>query len=82
MPSHHNHLEGISHTVEVTATTLYEAIALGLVALRGEFLCFHQGLGINCGVVVDVNPEGRARFRGINRCALAKPGEPACQHQR
>ena len=29
-------LEGIAHTVEVTATTLYEAIALGLVALRGN----------------------------------------------
>jgi len=27
-------LEGVSHTVEVTATTLYEAIALGFVALR------------------------------------------------
>jgi hypothetical protein len=27
-------LEDVSHTVEVTATTLYEAIALGLVALR------------------------------------------------
>ena len=27
-------LEGVSHTVEVTATRLYEAIALGLAALR------------------------------------------------
>jgi hypothetical protein len=27
-------LDGVSHTVEVTATTLYEAVALGLVALR------------------------------------------------
>jgi hypothetical protein len=29
-------LEGISHSVEVTASTLYEAVALGLVALRGQ----------------------------------------------
>jgi hypothetical protein len=29
-------LEGISHSVEVTASTLYEAVALGLVALRGH----------------------------------------------
>jgi len=29
-------LEGVAHTVEVTATSLYEAIALGLVALRGN----------------------------------------------
>jgi hypothetical protein len=28
--------EGVSHTVEVTATTLYEAVALGLAALRGN----------------------------------------------
>ena len=27
-------LEGVSHTVEVTATTLYQAIELGLAALR------------------------------------------------
>jgi hypothetical protein len=29
-------LEGVSHTVEVTASTLYEAVALGLMALRGQ----------------------------------------------
>jgi hypothetical protein len=29
-------LEGVSHAVEVTASSLFEAIALGLVALRGN----------------------------------------------
>ena len=29
-------MEGISHTVEVTAATLYEAVALGLAAMRGH----------------------------------------------
>jgi hypothetical protein len=29
-------LEGVTDSVEVTATSLYEAIALGLVALRGN----------------------------------------------
>jgi hypothetical protein len=29
-------LDRVSHTVEVTATTLYEAVALGLAALRGN----------------------------------------------
>jgi hypothetical protein len=29
-------LEGITHTVQVTATTLYEAVALGLAAVRGH----------------------------------------------
>jgi hypothetical protein len=28
--------DGVSHTVEVTAATLYEAVAQGLVALRGR----------------------------------------------
>lgn len=32
-------LEGITHSVEVTATTLYEAVALGVAALRtGEWV--------------------------------------------
>jgi hypothetical protein len=43
-------LEGISHTVEVTASTLYEAVALGIVALRG-----HEWVA---GI-----PEGLARVR-------------------
>jgi hypothetical protein len=29
-------LQGVAHTVEVTATTLYEAIALGLKQIRGH----------------------------------------------
>jgi len=29
-------MEGIAHTVEVTAGTLYEAVALGLAAIHGN----------------------------------------------
>ena len=29
-------MEGVRHSVEVTASTLYEAVALGLAAIRGE----------------------------------------------
>jgi len=29
-------MEGVAHTVEVTAASLFEAVALGLVALRGN----------------------------------------------
>jgi hypothetical protein len=29
-------MEGVSHTVEVTAATLYEAVAQGLAAIRGN----------------------------------------------
>jgi len=40
-------LEGISHSVEVTASTLYEAVALGLAALRdAEWVAgIPEGLG-------------------------------------
>jgi hypothetical protein len=29
-------LDGVAHSVEVTASTLYEAVALGLAAIRGN----------------------------------------------
>ena len=29
-------MEGVAHTVEVTASSLYEAVALGLTAIRGN----------------------------------------------
>jgi hypothetical protein len=29
-------MDGVSHTVEVTAATLYEAVALGLTSIRGN----------------------------------------------
>ena len=29
-------LDGVAHTVEVTASTLYEAVAQGLAAIRGR----------------------------------------------
>jgi hypothetical protein len=36
-------LDGISHSVEVTAATLYEAVAQGLAAIRGHELGFRTG---------------------------------------
>jgi hypothetical protein len=29
-------MEGVAHTVEVTAATLYDAVALGMAAIRGD----------------------------------------------
>lgn len=40
-------LEGIAHTVEVTAATLYEAVALGLAAIRGNEWVMGIGEGLN-----------------------------------
>jgi len=36
-------LEGISHTAEVTASPLFEAVALGLAVLRGTTAKFETG---------------------------------------
>ena len=41
--------EGVSHTAEVTASTLYEAVALGLKAIRGHD--WVQGLSEQFGSV-------------------------------
>jgi hypothetical protein len=40
-------MDGVKHTVEVTAETLYEAVALGLVALRGNDWVMGIGQGLN-----------------------------------
>jgi hypothetical protein len=41
--------EGVSHTVEVTAASLYEAVAQGLAAFRGnEWI---TDVGERCGIV-------------------------------
>ena len=40
-------LEGVTHTVEVTAATLYEAVALGLAAIRGNDWVAGVAQGLN-----------------------------------
>jgi hypothetical protein len=49
-------MDGVKHTVEVTAETLYEAVALGLVALRGNdwVMGISQGLNTVQVSVVDI----------------------------
>ena len=45
-------LEGVKHSVEVTASTLYEAVALGLVAIREQDWAGEIAEGMN---TVDVS---------------------------
>lgn len=45
-------LDGVKHTVEVTAATLYEAVALGLVAVRAHEWAGEIAEGLN---TVDVS---------------------------
>jgi hypothetical protein len=41
-------LEGVRHSADVTASTLYEAVALGLAAIRGEEWAGEIAEGLNC----------------------------------
>ena len=42
-----NDMEGVRHSVEVTASTLYEAVALGLSAVNGEEWAGEIAEGLN-----------------------------------
>ena len=48
-------LEGTDHSVQVTASTLYEAVALGLASLRGEEWVAGVGEGPNAVRVAVTN---------------------------
>src|ERR1700687_1254139 len=52
-------MDGVSHTVDVTAATLYEAVAQGLAAIRGnEWVAgIAQGLNAVKASVADVRAE-------------------------
>jgi hypothetical protein len=40
-------MEGVAHTAEVTAATLYEAVALGIAAIRGDAWVTDIAQGMN-----------------------------------
>jgi hypothetical protein len=42
-----NDMDGVAHTVEVTAATLYEAVALGMAAVRSEEWANRIAMGLN-----------------------------------
>lgn len=49
-------MEGVSHTVEVTAATLYEAVALGMAAIRTDEWVTGIAQGLNTVKVRVTNP--------------------------
>ena len=57
-------MDGVSHTVEVTAATLYEAVAQGLAAIRGnEWVAgVAQGLNVVKVSVADVRVEHEVKL--------------------
>jgi hypothetical protein len=64
LPSAIQDMDGVSHTVEVTAATLYEAVARGLAALRGnEWVAgVAQGPSVVKVLVADVRVEHAVKF--------------------
>jgi hypothetical protein len=64
LPSHDSGYGRVSHTVEVMAATLYEAVARGLAALRGnEWVAWvAQGPSVVKVSVADVRVEHEVKF--------------------
>jgi len=62
-------MEGVSHTVEVTAATLYEAVAQGIAAMRGKEWVdgFPQGTGVVKVSVADVRVEHEVKMADFER---------------
>lgn len=71
-------LDGVSHTVEVTAATLYEAVALGLAALRGnEWVAgIADGLNTVKVSVADVRVEHEVRLQDFTKWVEKAGGSP------
>lgn len=71
-------MEGVKHTVEVTAETLYEAVALGLVAVRGNdwVMGIAQGTNTVHVSVVDIPIEHSVKIQDFNAWLERTSGAP------
>jgi hypothetical protein len=71
-------MEGVSHTVEVTAATLYEAVAQGLAAIRGnEWVAgIAQGLNVVKVSVTDVRVEHAVKLMDFTKWLDRTGGSP------
>jgi hypothetical protein len=71
-------MDGISHTVEVTASTLYEAVAQGLAALRAnEWVAgIAQGANVVKVSVADVRIEHEVKLMDFTKWLEKAGGSP------
>ena len=71
-------MDGVSHTVEVMAATLYEAVARGLAALRGnEWVAgVAQGPSVVKVSVADVRVEHEVKFADFMKWLERPPRSP------
>lgn len=71
-------MEGIEHTVEVSASTLYEAVALGLHAIRSSEWtgAIPEGLSTVRVLVRDVPVEHNVRISAFQKWLTREGGSP------
>jgi hypothetical protein len=71
-------IDGVSHTVEVTAATLYEAVAQGLAAMRGnEWVAgIAEGPNLVKVSVADVRVEHAVRLIDFTKWLERAGGSP------
>ena len=76
-------LDGVSHTVEVTAATLYEAVAQGLAAIRGNEWVAGVAQLLNVKVsVADVRVEHEVKLMDFTKWLERTGGSPRDVTQR
>ena len=77
-------MEGVKHSVEVTASTLYEAVALGLVAIREQDWTGEIAEGLNTvEVSVTAVPVMHSvKMQDFNKWLSRKGGTPSDISQR
>jgi len=71
-------MDGVTHTVEVTAATLYEAVAQGLAAIRGNdwVAGIAQGLNAVKVSVADVRVEHEVKLLDFTKWVDRTGGSP------
>src|SRR6267378_4321708 len=71
-------MDGVSHTVEVTASTLYEAVAQGLAAIRGNdwVAGIAQGVNVVKVSVADVRVEHEVKLMDFTKWVDRTGGSP------
>lgn len=71
-------MDGVKHTVEVTAETLYEAVALGLAAVRGNdwVMGIAQGMNVVEVSVLDVPIKHAVKLQDFNAWLERTAGAP------
>jgi hypothetical protein len=77
-------MDGVDHTVQVTASTLYEAVALGLAALRGKewVVGIPEGMSAVKVCVADVPVEHCVKLGDFKSWLARDGGSPRDRSQR